>query len=428
MSEDARQLLEQVQAAGWQQVEVYAKRGRSRRFERGTEGEVVGSAEEAGWAVRAGNARRSLFHAEAGPTVPVGPWQASAPGGLALPEPLPVTEWREPEGAERPPPAEREGLAVLEKLASRLQAEQGSARLLRAVLEEGTSSVTIVNSLGVEGSYCARSAYLRVEADAPPRTSALSAVTAGVSSRGLDVDGLARRFADLLTVARDGQAAAADPCRMVLAPEVGACVVASLAPRLVGVPQHALREWFGEQGECGAASPMVSLVDDARLRDGPLAAPFDGEGVPTGERVLVEEGSVSGSLEPWGRAGAATIGCRRRAGWRDLPRLSASHLFVRPHGEVVAADLLAELEKGYYLIGARGDLEMRGALASLRVCGFEVCRGRLVAPVVGRLQWNPARVLSHVYGVASDLRFQPFGAMMGAPTMLVAELALTPEP
>ena len=53
-------------ASGLNEVELYLKRGRSRRFEIGSHGRIAGTSEEEGWAVRASDERSSLFAAGSG--------------------------------------------------------------------------------------------------------------------------------------------------------------------------------------------------------------------------------------------------------------------------------------------------------------------------------------------------------------------------
>src|SRR6185436_16111569 len=118
-------------------------------------------------------------------------------------------------------------------------------------------------------------------------------------------------------------------------------------------------------------APEITLIDDGRHPRGLLAAPVDGEGVPTGHRVLIEAGRLAETVLPWERSGAA-LGSRARAGWRDLPRVALTHCFVEPREEVEAASLIGDLADGCYLLDAGEGVsyDLAGVFFSLPVRGF----------------------------------------------------------
>ena len=153
----------------------------------------------------------------------------------------------------------------------------------------------------------------------------------------------------------------------------------------------------------------MTLVDDGRHPRGLLAAPVDGEGLPTAARLLVDRGRLGETVLPWERSGAS-IGSRVRAGWRDLPRVALSQCFVLPNDEVSPASLVENLEDGFYLLdaGAGGSYDLAGGFFSLPVWGFRVGNGRLLHPLgEATLVGDPRRWLHAVRGVARDLRFSP---------------------
>ena len=87
-----------------------------------------------------------------------------------------------------------------------------------------------------------------------------------------------------------------------------------------------------------------------------MEAPVDGEGYPTREVVLVEEGALRQPLRSWRQASPPdrAVGCIRRPSWRDLPRIGCSHLYLRSDPETPAADLLSSVARGYYLVDTTG--------------------------------------------------------------------------
>src|SRR5687767_4645518 len=197
----AAPLLDEVMVAlmrrGLPDVEVFAKRGRSRRLEMTPHTESSILSQEQGWAVRAGDPRRSVFAAGTGEPLPGWPWPEPTGRPLRLPEPSTVSEtapWSDPSELDAPLVGEREGLKLLESLGRELAAELPGARLLRAALEDGSSESEVVNSRGVRARTRARLATLHLEAAGPGRSSA-SVYLSAREARRFHPTALARRLA-----------------------------------------------------------------------------------------------------------------------------------------------------------------------------------------------------------------------------------------
>ena len=412
-------------------VEVYVKRGRSRRVERTAFTETFSTSQEAAWAVRAGNRRGSFFTAATGTPSPEGPWPEPAGRALVIPEPAAVPAWSEPSDFDTPLIGEREGLRLLESLGRELANELPGARLLRAVLEDGSSEADLANSRGLRARTRHRIATLYLEAAGPGRPAASASLyVAAREPRRFHPTALARRLADRLAVTASGAA----PERAVwerggellLAPPVVTRVLAGILPLLVG-PGPGSR-LVGVRGRLG--SERVTLIDNGRLPGGAFEAPVDGEGVPTREVVLVEEGVFRQPLLAWWQEGAATgepSGCTRRAGWRDLPTPGPTHLYLRPDPRTPVASLLGAVPQGYYLLDATGlgRFDLTADRFTLPVCGFAVQSGRASVPIARAwLCGGIGAFLRGIVGVGRDLTFQPLDGMIGAPTVLVTGLEL----
>jgi predicted Zn-dependent protease len=241
---------------------------------------------------------------------------------------------------------------------------------------------------------------------------------------------LARRLADRLAVSAAGAPPARDSGDVLLAPGVAARMVAGLLPLLVG-PGPGSR-LIGARGRFG--SDRVTLIDNGRLAGGTFEAPVDGEGVPTREVVLVEEGVFRQPLLAWWQEGAAhgeTSGCVRRPGWRDLPMPGPTHLYLKPEPKTPVAALLGAIPQGYYLIDATGPgrFDLATDRFALPVCGFAVEAGRASAPVARAwLCGGIGTFLRGIVGAGRDLTFHPLDGMIGSPTLLVTGLELRAGP
>jgi PmbA protein len=436
---------------GLPEVEILTKRGRSRRVALDLGDETSAFTQERAWAVRASSRRDSFFAAGAGDLPEGEAWPEPSGRPFRLPEPEVAPSWSQPSDFEVPLIGESEGLRLLAGLARELAAELPGARLLQAVLEDGSSEGELASSRGLSVAFRRRLATLHVEAAGPGRGPGRPGVSAALylaarEARRFHPKALARRLADRLSVEATGQppsqgsaaggigGAGASQGGLLLAPPVAVALLAHLLPMLVG-PEAAARTspMRDRQGRIG--SERLTIIDDGRLAGGALECPVDGEGMPSREAVLVEEGAFRQPLLAWwqvnGAAPGIATGCCRRPSWRDLPVPGPTHLYVRPDPRLSVAALLGDISSGHYLIDATGPVrwDPAGDRFALPVCGFAVESGRATAPIAGAwLCGTAAALFKGIAAVARDLSFLPLDGMLGAPTLLVTGLELRATP
>ncbi|HZF09350.1 MAG TPA: metallopeptidase TldD-related protein [Thermoanaerobaculia bacterium] len=422
--------------AGHDEVEVFLKRGRSRRLTLGLTGPVSLVSQERAWAVRAGGHRGSFWVAGTGEPQPEGPWPVPTGPAFTLPDPSPAASWNPPSDLDSPLIGETEGLKLLMSIGRELAVELPGARLLHAALEDGSSEAELLSSRGVSARYRHRVAALHLEASGPGRPAACTRLyLAAREGRRFHPGALARRLADRLIVAGSGQPPAileGGSGEILLAPPVAARLLAGLLPLLVGprgTPRiTALRDRRGRIGH-----RCLTLIDNGRLSGGIFEAPVDGEGMPCREVLLIEEGTFRQPLLAWwqvGETGMTPTGCSRRPGWRDLPTPGPTHLYVKPDPRISVASLLQAVKRGYYLIDAPGamHLDLDADLFSLSVQGFAVESGRATAPVSkARLTGGVGALLRGIAAVGRDLSFEMLDGMIGSPSLLVMGLELRGE-
>lgn len=443
--EPPEEIVRALRRGGFEAAEAYVKRGRSRRLERTPHGETASFHQERGWAVRAGGKGGGSWFATGTGDPPLqgaASWPASQPSaakgpGLELPEATPAEPWSVPSDFDAPLLGETEGLRLLESLGRTLEAELPGARLLHAALEDGSSEGELANSRGVRARFRHRLAALHVEACGPgPGAPPASLYLAAREARRFSAPALARQLADRLSVAAAGRPPGPGLGEEVLlAPPAALRLLAGLLPLFVG-PRAGHRLAAFRDGRSRIASDLFSLIDDGRLPGGAFEAPADGEGVPTRETVLVEQGIFRQPLLAWwqgkGEEGAPS-GCSRRPGWRDLPSPGPTHLYLRGDARVPVAALVGAVRRGAYLLDATAAprIDLEGDRFALPACGLTLEKGRAVAPLAGAwLHGRISALLRGLAGTARDLTFLPLDGMLGSPTLLVTGLELTggPEP
>ena len=426
-------VLAGLRASGLAESEVYLKSGRSRRVTTGQGGGDHQVIVEEGWAVRAGDRRRSFFIAGTGEPDPAGPWPTPEGLPVALPDPLPTPAWIEPADLGAPLLSEREADALLAGIGHAVAAELPGVRLVDAALEEGASESMLVSSRGMAATWRQRVAWVRLVAELPD-AGVETTIEQGVrEARRLQPKILARGLADRLAVLARGVAPQEDLRDAVLAPAVAARLLAALLPLLVG-PGAAERVGPLLESDGRLGSPLLTILDDGRLPGGLLSSAVDGEGVPTRALTLVDGGLYRQPLLAWWQArgtGRVASGCTVRAGFRDLPRPAPTHLYVRPQEGVRPGQLVADLGRGCYLLDAHGAVrwDAEADRFSVPVSGFLVDGGKAIRPLAGAWLRGAVSALLHgVAGVGRDLAFLPLGALVGSPTLRVTGIEVTAEP
>ena len=104
--------------------------------------------------------------------------------------------------------------------------------------------------------------------------------------------------------------------------------------------------WADRLGE-RVASDLVSVIDDGRVPGGLGSKPFDGEGLPTRRKAVIE----GGRLETWlldtysaRKLGLASTGNASR-GVGGVPGVGATNLWIEP-GDLTLDEIIADTPRG----------------------------------------------------------------------------------
>ena len=215
---------------------------------------------------------------------------------------------------------------------------------------------------------------------------------------------------------------------IVLDPWAAAGFLGVLANALSAEERQKGRSLLAGLADQEVASPVVTLVDDGRLLEGPASAPFDDEGVPTTRTVLVEEGRLRGFLHnslTARREGGASTGNASRPSYRGVPGVSPSNLFVVP-GPGAPEDVLTRAGRAVYvqdLTGLHSGANPVSGEFSVGATGLRLDGGALGEPLREMtIASTLLDVLKQVIAVGSDLRF--YAGSIGSPTLLIGEMTV----
>ncbi|TCU59689.1 microcin-processing peptidase 1 [Novosphingobium sp. PhB57] len=176
---------------------------------------------------------------------------------------------------------------------------------------------------------------------------------------------------------------ASGPMPVVFDPRVGGSLIGHLTGAISGSAIARRSSFLLDRLEEQIFAPGIVLVEEPHTRRGLRSRPFDGEGLATRTRNLVEDGRLTGWLLDSASArqlGLAPTGHAARGGG-GAPGVSVGNLHLQP-GTATPEALMADIEDGVYITelighgvnGVTGDYS-RGA------SGFRIVGGQIAGPI-----------------------------------------------
>ncbi|HKX77701.1 MAG TPA: TldD/PmbA family protein [Novosphingobium sp.] len=173
------------------------------------------------------------------------------------------------------------------------------------------------------------------------------------------------------------------PMPVVLDPRVGGGLIGHLIGAISGSSIARRASFMLDRLDQTVFAAGITIVERPHLPRGLRSRPFDGEGLATHDRNIVEDGRVTGWLMESASArqlGHAPTGHASR-GHGGAPGVSVGNLHLVP-GSATPAELMADIAEGVYVTelighgvnGVTGDYS-RGAT------GFRIVDGKLAGPV-----------------------------------------------
>ena len=178
----------------------------------------------------------------------------------------------------------------------------------------------------------------------------------------------------------------------------------------------------GEQ----VGSELFTLVDDGTNVEGPGAAPFDDEGVPSGRTELFTKGVLNGFLHNAYTAhkGETTSTGNGKRGYRSPPSVGTSNFYLDA-GDTPRDELLSRAESGVLIQDVSGVHSGANPISgefSVGATGLRIAGGALGEPLREMtIASTLPEMLKAIAGVGDDLRFF---SSVGTPSVLIGEMTL----
>ena len=243
----------------------------------------------------------------------------------------------------------------------------------------------------------------------------------------LDADAIGKRAAQRALEKLGAKPFRTQKLPVVLDPWMAMSLLGAISPLFSADSVLKGRSLFaGKVGE-RVANARVTIVDDARRKGGLRSAPFDGEGVATTTRILVERGVLRGyltNLKTARKMSSAPNGNARRGSYASPSRIGPSNFYIEAGTDDPEA-LVRGLDRALAVTSLLNlhTIDPVSGEFSLGASGIYMERGAPVHPVQGiTIAGNLTHLLSSVSGVGTDLTFGSGG--IGSPTLVIAELSV----
>ncbi len=214
---------------------------------------------------------------------------------------------------------------------------------------------------------------------------------------------------------------------VVLDPWMSMSLLGAIAPLFSADNVLKGRSLFAGKIGQPVANARITIVDDARRSGGMRSAPFDGEGIVTTTRTLVERGVLRAyltNIKTARKLGGDSNGNARRGSYASPSRIGPSNFYV----EAGASDpnaLVRGLDRAFAVTSLLNlhTIDPISGEFSLGATGTYLEKGAPMQAVQGvTIAGNLTHLLTSIAGVGSDLTFGPSG--IGSPTLVVTELSI----
>jgi PmbA protein len=315
----------------------------------------------------------------------------------------------------------------LERLA--LGADPCVRRVRKAHYGESEHEVWIMNSLGVAGRYRGTSVSCSVSAVAEEGDDSQMGWDFGFSNffSGIRVEAVAGNAASKALGLLGARKIPTMRCPVVLDNYVASEILEVLAPSFLAENIQKGKSMLAGRLEKEIFSVLLRIRDDGTLPGGMATAPFDAEGVPQQDTLLVENGLLRAFLYDTYTArkeGTVSTGNAVRGGAKNPPRMGVSNFFIE-NGTDSRAEMIRGIDKGVLLTDVMG-MHTANPISgdfSVGATGIYIDRGELSFPVKGiAIAGNILDLFGNVEMIGDDIRF--YGGV-GSPSLKIGALDIS---
>jgi len=217
---------------------------------------------------------------------------------------------------------------------------------------------------------------------------------------------------------------------VVLSPFVFSALLSAISPALSAESVQKGKSVFIGGIDKRVASIKLNLTDSGILKDGVSSVPYDDEGVPTRETVIIKDGTLRSFLHDTytAKKGRSTSTANSsRSSFMAQPGIQPTNLYIKP-GLKTSDEMINAISKGFLvknIMGAHTINPISGDF-SIGFSGFLIENGKISRPVRGMtIAGNILDVFNHIEEIGSDIMFFPHSGNIGSPSILIANLSVS---
>ena len=215
---------------------------------------------------------------------------------------------------------------------------------------------------------------------------------------------------------------------VIFDPDVARAVLGGILAAVNGERVLQGASFLREKLNATVGTTLLTIIDDGTRPKGLASRPFDGEGVPTQKRSIIEKGILKGFMYNTivaKRAGTQSTGNASRGGFTSLPDIG-SHNFYMDAGESDPQTILRATRTGLLLKGVTGyGINPVNGNFSGGASGFWISGGRIAFPVKGlTIAGTADEMLNGIDRICNDL---DLNRRFAAPTFRIKEMQIGGE-
>lgn len=188
-----------------------------------------------------------------------------------------------------------------------------------------------------------------------------------------------------------------------------------------------LKDKIGEN----VANELLTLVDDPFLEGGFASRGFDGEGMSTSRKNIIDKGILTTylhSLKTAKKFNVTPTGNSTRTSYKSPLSIAPSNLYVQP-GDNSVDEMISTIDNGVYIIdvaGLHSGLNPVSGDFSLSAHGYEIKDGKIHRPINQiTIAGNFYTVLKDIEIIGNDLIFGfPSGSYFGSPSIKISSISV----
>jgi len=303
------------------------------------------------------------------------------------------------------------------------------AKVERATYQDFTGNTAVANSNGMRAAYkethCTVSLTAVAESGGDVQCSGSMQWARGFHN--LNAEKIGTEAASRAVSLLGGKVLATKMRKIILDPMAGVELISLVALMLSADAVQKGKSLLAGKTGMKIAAEIFVLVDDGTLENGAATAPFDGEGVMSSRKVMIENGILKKYLHnvyTGNKSGGKSTGNGVRMSFRGLPEVGPTNFFVMP-GSRKPEDVLSRVKNGIYVMDILG-LHLANPVSgdfSIGISGRIIENGQLTGAVRGMVMaGNLTDLLSGISDIGSDLTFY---GNFGSPTLFLGEFMVS---